>query len=251
MIRAIIVDDEQININNLAALLASHCPVIDVVATATHGSQAKVLLAELSPDVVFLDIHMPVQNGFELLRSLIKYPFEVVFVTAHDEFGIMAIKFSALDYLLKPVSIIELKSAVEKVERAVNLKRHNDRLENLLSLLEMPRPNPSQRIALPTQKETHLVAVRDILRCESSNNYTSFFLLDGTIHVISKPIYEYEELLKPYGFLRCHQSHLVNKYHVKSILNEDGGYFLIAHSLEKVPISKQKRAFVKSQFESI
>ena len=248
MIRAIIVDDEQNNINNLSALMAHHCPVIEVVATATQANQAREHLLNLRPDVLFLDIHMPGQNGFELLKSLHEYPFEVVFVTAYDVYGIMAIKFSALDYLLKPVSIPELMSAVEKIEKTVSQKRHNGRLENLLHLLDKPKPDPDQRIALPTQKETYLVAVKDILRCESSNNYSSFFLLDGTVHIISRPIYEYEELLGPYGFIRCHQSHLVNKNHVKSILNEDSGYFILENTPKKIPISRQKKAFVMSQF---
>lgn len=153
MIRAIIVDDEQNNIKNLSALLASHCPEIEVVATATQAGQAREYLLHFRPDVLFLDIHMPGQNGFELLKSLREYPFEVVFVTAYDAYGIMAIKFSALDYLLKPVSIPELKSAVEKIAKAVRQKKHNLRLENLLHLLDKPTKDPGQRIALPTQKE--------------------------------------------------------------------------------------------------
>jgi two-component system LytT family response regulator len=192
---------------------------------------------------------MPGESGFDLLKSLSECPFEVVFVTAFNEYGIMAIKFSALDYLLKPINTTELVAAVEKAEKAIRAKKQNIRLENLLRLLEKPQADINERIALPTLKETFLVPVRDIIRCESSNNYTTFFLINGVQHTISKPIYEYEELLESYGFIRCHQSHLVNKNHVKSILNEDGGYLVMENTATKVPISKQRKNLIKSVFK--
>ncbi|PYF76740.1 LytR/AlgR family response regulator transcription factor [Pedobacter nutrimenti] len=245
MITAIIVDDERINIDNLQALLARHCEDIEVVATAINADEAKVLILELGPDVVFLDIDMPGKNGFDLLR-LIKDPaFDVVFVTAYDAYGIMAVKFSALDYLLKPINIADLKDTVARIVQSVHAKRYNLRLNNLLKLLDSTLPYEQQKIALPTLKETYLVPVRDIIRCSSSNNYTTFFLTNGTEHLISKPLYEYDELLSPYGFIRCHQSHLVNKAHVISILNEDSGYLVMDYGNQKVPISKQKKSSIK------
>lgn len=245
MITAIIVDDERINIDNLQALLARHCEDIEVVATAISADEAKVLILELGPDVVFLDIDMPGKNGFDLLRSIKDPAFDVVFVTAYDAYGIMAVKFSALDYLLKPINIADLKSTVARIVQSVNAKRHNLRLNNLLKLLDQTLPYEQQKIALPTLKETYLVPVRDIIRCSSSNNYTTFFLTNGTEHLISKPLYEYDELLSPYGFIRCHQSHLVNKAHIISILNEDSGYLVMDYGSQKVPISKQKKGSIK------
>lgn len=246
MINAILIDDESINIENLKALLGKHCPAITVVATANSADAATQLIQETVPDVIFLDIEMPEKNGFELLRSLGSIDFEVVFVTAYDTYGLPAIKFSALDYLLKPINIAELKTTVEKIVNAVQTKRQNIRLNNLLNILENKRPDENQRIALPTQKETYLVAVKDIVRCESSNNYTTFYLINGDEHVISRPIYEYEELLTSYGFIRCHQSHLVNKAHVKSILNEDSGYLILNYTAKKIPIAKQRKSIVKA-----
>jgi two-component system, LytTR family, response regulator len=217
MIRAVIVDDEAINIGNLQALMARHCEGIEVVASAQNADDARTHILNLKPDVVFLDIEMPGENGFDLLKSLNDPDFEVVFVTAYDAYGIMAVKFSALDYLLKPIDINELKTTVGKIERSVEVKKQNARLSNLLHLLDNRHPDGNAKIALPTQKETYLVPVKDIVRCESSNNYTTFFLTDGSSRLISRPLYEYDELLSPYGFVRCHQSHLVNKLHVTSI----------------------------------
>ncbi len=245
MIRAILVDDESINNSNLTALLTRFCPEIEVVATAESAEEASVQIAQLNPDVVFLDIEMPKSNGFDLLRSLNTPNFAVVFVTAHDAYGIQAIKFSALDYLLKPINSSELIATVNKLAQSINAKKQNERLSNLLQLLTEKYPDEHQKIALPTLKETYLVPVKDIIRCESSNNYTSFFLTNGAEHLISKPLYEYDELLSPYGFIRCHQSHLVNKMHVNSILNEDSGYLMMSFTSKKIPIAKQRKSSIK------
>jgi two-component system LytT family response regulator len=246
MISAIIVDDEPINISNLQVLLARHCKDIDVIASAGSADEAKTQILELRPDVVFLDIEMPGKNAFDLLRSLEKTEFEVVFVSAYNTYGILAVKFSALDYLLKPINIAELKVTVERIEQTILEKKQNSRLKNLLQLLDHKFPDDSQKIALPTQKETFLVPVKDIVRCESSNNYTTFYLTNGAAHLISRPLYEYEELLTPYGFIRCHQSHLVNRLHVTSILNEDAGYLILNYTPEKIPISRQRKSLIKS-----
>ncbi|TKC09896.1 response regulator transcription factor [Pedobacter polaris] len=246
MISAIIVDDELINISNLQALLVRHCKEIEVVASAINADQAKTCIQELKPDVVFLDIEMPGKNGFDLLKSFKNPEFAVVFVTAYDAYGILAVKFSALDYLLKPIDITELKNTVSRIEKSVNAKKQNLRLDNLLHLLDNKYPDENQKIALPTLKETYLVPVKDIVRCESSNNYTSFFMVSGVEHLISRPLYEYDELLVPYGFIRCHQSHLVNKAHVTSMLNEDSGYLIMNYTTQKIPIAKQRKSLVKS-----
>lgn len=246
MITAIIVDDEIININNLQALLNKHCKSIAVTGSAMNAAAARKAIMQLKPDVVFLDIEMPEENGFDLLRSIKDIDFEVVFVTAYDTYGIMAVKFSALDYLLKPINIEELKITVSKIEQSVNNKNQHLRLNNLLQVLDQQQPDGYHKIALPTQKETFFVPVKEIIRCESSNNYTTFFLSNGSEHLISKPLYEYEELLSPYGFIRCHQSHLVNRIHVTSMLNEDAGYLILQHTEKKIPIAKQRKNLVKS-----
>lgn len=248
MIRAVIIDDEPLNISNLKALLNLHCPIIEVVGSATNFDLARLKILELNPEVIFLDIQMPGKSGFDLLKSFEHHPFEVVFVTAFDEYGIMAIKFSALDYLLKPISIPDLKAAVSKIEKVVASKTNNLRLENLFHLLNNKRSDDNERIALPTLKETHFIPIKEIIRCESSNNYTTFYLKDGASYIISKPIYEYETMLSAYGFIRCHQSHLVNKAYIKSLINEDSGYLIMENTLIKIPVSRQKRKHIKSFF---
>jgi two-component system LytT family response regulator len=244
MITAILVDDEPINNSNLKALLSRHCEEIEVIATATNAEEARIAILALQPEVIFLDIEMPGQNGFDLLKSLEKPDLAVIFVTAHDSYGIMAVKFSALDYLLKPINIQELQQTTAKLVQSVSTKKHNARLANLLQLLDKKLPDQQEKIALATQKETYLVPIEEIVRCQSSNNYTTFYLTNGTEHLISKALYEYDQLLAPYGFIRCHQSHLVNKIHVTRILNEDSGYLIMTATTAKIPIAKQRRAAV-------
>lgn len=246
MITAILVDDEPINNSNLTALLARHCSSVTIIASAGTVDEAYNKIAEHKPDIVFLDIEMPGKNGFDLLRLFEKPDFEVIFVTAYNHYSLMAIKFSALDYLLKPISSAELVAAVAKAETSVASKNQHTRLQNLFHLLDKKQADENEKIALPTQKEIFLVPVKNIVRCESSNNYTKFFLSNGASHLISRPLYEYDEMLAPYGFIRCHQSHLVNRKHVASILNEDAGYLMMDGSGDKIPIAKQRKKEVRN-----
>jgi two-component system, LytTR family, response regulator len=243
-IKAVIIDDEENNILNLQSLLKQYCPELIVVATARHATSGVQNIMQHKPDIVFLDIEMPDQNGFDLLRSLPEHNFEIVFVTAHQQYGIQAVKFAAIDYLLKPINIDELKMAVAKAVRKRVQRKNNIQLENLMLLLKQ-QPKAEHRIALPTAKETRLAKTDEIIRCESLNNYTNFYFANGEKLMVSKPIYEYEELLQDYQFIRCHQSHLVNKKYIKSWVKEDGGYLLLEDKTQ-VPISRQKKEAIKN-----
>lgn len=249
MIHAVIIDDEKNNINNLDGLLQKHCPSVQVVAVAMNADEGKEIIFQHQPELVFLDIQMPGKNGFDLLQSLPQHDFEIIFVTAFDQYGIQAVKFSAIDYLLKPVNVEELKTAVEKVTEKSWKKKQNLQLENLLELLQHQQQKSEHRLALPTAKETRFVNPDQIFRCESSNAYTSFYLTDGAKIMVSKPIFEYEELLKDYGFIRCHQSHLVNKTKVKSWIKEDGGHLLLEDG-SQVPVSRNKKETVAAALMS-
>jgi two-component system, LytTR family, response regulator len=240
----IIIDDEQNNIDNLSVLLGKYCPNVTIVATALNAHHGEEKILAYQPDLVFLDIQMPEKNGFELLKSLKSLSFEVVFVTAYDQYGIQAVKFSAIDYLLKPLSIEDLKTAVQKAAVKSAQKKQNLQLENLIQLLQQKQQKQFHRIALQSTKETRFVEPQKIVRCESSNNYTTFFLSDGERILTSKPIFEYEEMLADYGFVRCHQTHLVNKAFVKSWIKEDGGYLLLEDNA-RIPISRQKKEELK------
>ena len=243
MINAVIIDDEKNNIDNLKGLLLKHCHEVKVVAEAMNAGEGVKMISQYQPELILLDIQMPGKNGFEMLQSLPNRDFEIIFVTAFDQYGIQAIKFSAIDYLLKPVNIDELKTAGGKVVEKKKKESENLRLENLLQYLQNQQQKTQHRLALATVKETRFVNTDEIIRCESSNAYTSFYLTGGEKIVVSKPIFEYEELLKDYGFIRCHQSHLVNKSKVKSWIRKQGDHLLMEDN-SQIPVSRNKKEIV-------
>ena len=240
--KAIIVDDEHSNVENLTTLLGNYCPRVNVVATAMDIDTAAGLVDQYQPDVLFLDILMGVVTGFDLLKLLPDKNFEVIFITAFDKYGIEAIKFAALDYLLKPVAISELVLAVNKAEEKLKDKEKNQQLNFLLNHAGS-KAAPS-KIALPQLHEIRYVTISDIVRCEADNSYTFFHLSNGERILVSRSIKEYTDMLKPIGFLRTHQSHLVNIAFVKSWLKEDGGVLLLNNG-DKVSVSKPNKAVVQ------
>jgi two-component system, LytTR family, response regulator len=245
MIRTVLIDDERNNISNLQKLLTVYCPAVTVVGTATSVLQGLQTIKATKPDLLLLDIQLAGESGFDLLQQTTENKFEVIFVTAFSEYGIRAIKFAALDYLLKPVNPQELQQAIAKAAEKMQQQQAHQQLQSLLQYVQQNQNKEMHRIALPSAKETRLVSPNHIIRCESNNNYTKFILQSGEAMVISKPIYEYEELLKDYGFIRCHQTHLVNLSAVKSWLKIDNGCLQL-HNGEKIPVSRQKKEIVKA-----
>ena len=246
--KAVLIDDELNNLVNLKTLLETYCPQVEVCTMAQTAEEGKAALYTYQPDLLFLDIQMPDQDGFTLLRSLTRYDFEVIFVTAYDQYAIQAMRFSAVDYLLKPVNIMELQAAVARAHKQRQLKVQSQQVSHLMQWLEAQSRKEELQIALSTTQETRFVKTNEIIRCESSNNYTTFFLNDKTKLLVSKPIYEYDELLSDYGFLRCHQSHLVNKSFIKSWQKEYGDFLLLTDGTQ-VPISRGKREFIKKALQ--
>lgn len=244
MIHAVIIDDEAYNITNLSELLQQYAPDVKVTGTAANAEDGLKLIYTVEPDLVFLDIQMPGGSGFDMLKKLPRLNFELIFVTAFDQYGIQAIKFAAIDYLLKPVSIHEFSQAVSRAGERIREKKKNGQLENLLSFLHHQQNREEHRIALPSAKETRFVPPAQIVRCESSNNYTTFYLQSGESILVAKPLFEYETLLQDYGFARTHQSHLVNKRYVRSLVKEDGGYLLLDNGAQ-IPVARQKKEFIK------
>lgn len=247
--RAILIDDEISNLENLRTLLEKHCPQVNILATAQSVGAAVDAIEKHVPNLVFLDIQMGSQTGFDVLKLLPVRNFEVVFVTAYDQYGIQAVKFAALDYLLKPIDIEELMQAVSKAESKFEKHVQTSQLDFLLQQLIKPEPNLS-KIALPMQNEIRYVSLSEIIRCEADNTYTHFFLAQDEKIVVSKSLKEYADLLCPNGFLRTHQSHLVNPKFVKSWLKEDGGMLLLL-SEEKIPISKPNKDRVKQALQQL
>lgn len=250
MIKAIIIDDEKNNIENIQRLLQQHHLPVTIVGSATNADDGIKAMLHKQPDLLFLDIQMPQKNGFDVLKALPRHNFEVIFVTAFDQYGIQAVKFSAIDYLLKPVNPDELKIAINKVEEKLSKKKDNLQLENLMQLIRDKDAKKDHKLALATTKEIQFVNTSEIIRCESSNAYTQFFLSNGKSVLVSKPIFEYDELLANYDFIRCHQSHLVNKKFIRSLIKEDSGYLLLADDT-RIPISRGKKEMVLNALNTI
>jgi two-component system LytT family response regulator len=241
MLQAVIIDDEVSNIENLTILINKYCTEVTVAGTATNVEQGLLVIREMNPSLLFLDIQMPGKGGFDLLKSIANPDFEVIFVTAYDQYAIQAIKFSAIDYLLKPVNVNELVNAVDRAIMSAEKKMKNKRLENLIRSIS----NKNQlRIAIPGNRETLFINPQTILFCKSDNNYTIFHLQNKKKHTSSKPIFEYEQLLKEHGFIRCHQSYLVNSIFVKSWIRVDGDRLLIDGGHE-IPVSRNRKEKVK------
>jgi two-component system LytT family response regulator len=227
MIAAIVVDDEVRNRESLAKMITQFCHDVHVVGQADGVAQAIELIDFHEPELVFLDIEMPDSNGFALLEHYESPNFQVIFTTAHAEYAIKAIKFAALDYLLKPVNLNELKVAVEK---AIRDRLHSD-MQQRLTLLKESRGQGEfqfQRIALPTVEGVEFFSIERILRVEADRSYCRFFMDDGRFVTVSKPMSEFEDLLVECNFLRIHKSHMVNMSHVKKYVKGRGGYVVLS-----------------------
>ncbi|GHE45540.1 LytR/AlgR family response regulator transcription factor [Sphingobacterium griseoflavum] len=245
----LIVDDEPNNIAVLKNYLKKHTDSMHLLGTACHVDEAVALIKECQPELIFLDIQMPQKNGFDLLQELGERNFEVIFVTAYDRFGIQAIKFSALDYLLKPLNFTELENALAKAMHKVKEKKRNANLENLIQNLNN-KVFDDHKIALPTGRETRYIAVSSIVRCQADNNYTEIHLHDGECIIISKTLKEYDELLSPYGFLRTHQSHLINPSYLLS-LSKGQSPQIHMYGGNVVPIARQKKEYIYNALKNI
>ncbi len=241
--KAIIVDDEYHNIETLSRLLKGNCPEINVIGSAGNVSDAVFLVQEHQPDLVFLDIQLKKETSFDFLNKVANRSFEVIFVTAYHQYGIQAIKYAALDYLLKPVDPSELLTAVKKVCIRALEKHSITQIDFLINQLKNA-DRAFQRIALPLFTETRYVELEDIMHCEAQNSYVLFYLNNNEKILVSRALKEYDELLSPQGFIRCHQTHLVNPKYIKSLLKEDGASLLLRNNT-RIPISKSKRDFVK------
>lgn len=238
MITAVVVDDEPYACQALITLLQKHCPQVKLEAAYANGKEAMAAMRQNAPQLVFLDVEMPFMNGFELLEALAPVPFQVVFTTSYDQYAIKAIRFSALDYLLKPVDPEELKAAVKKVEG--QLAPHlPQQIELLLSRLQQPVLH-SNRIALPTIEGLHIVLTDSILYCTASSNYTLLTLKESRELLVSRTLKEIEEMLSDQSFLRVHHSCLVNLAEIKKYKRGEGGSLLMSNGVE-VDVSRSRK----------
>ena len=225
MIRTIIVEDEPKNLKILQKLITEYCPEIDLIGSAPNVDSAYELIMKENPDLLVLDIELIFGNAFDLLDKLKPLRFEVIFVTAYGDYALKALKYSALDYLLKPINIEELKQAVQKAVERNNLKDINDKLNNLLYNLHKPQEKLT-RLAIPTADGLVFIPFNDIIQLQASGGYT-FVFTDKNKIVASKNIKEYEEMLPESIFCRVHHSHIINLNAVKNYQKGRGGYVVM------------------------
>lgn len=241
MIKAVIIDDEKDSVDTLKWKLENYCPDVKVIESFNDPAEGVSYLKMNPPDLLFLDIEMPMLTGFDVLEELGRnISFDIIFTTAYDNFGIQAVKFSALDYLLKPVQNKELKEAIEKHIKKSKQKISSEQIDVLLNNVQAEKKGRGGKIALASKESIEFVDPQDIVVCEASSNYTTIYLAEGRKRVISKTLKDFEDMLKPFGFFRPHNSHLINLARVREFIRGDGGYIVMENKM-KIPVSKNRR----------
>ena len=243
MISAVLIDDDHNLREGINAMLTIYAPEITIVGEADSVKTGTELIARLNPDIIFLDIMMNDGTGFDILENLnamfSTITAHIIFITAHEKFAIKAFRFSALDFLLKPVDPEELKNVVAKIKTVIHQNNNHHNIELLLVNIRK-KPDGYKKIALSTADGIHLFEVKNIIRCESEDNYTRFFFKNHKPVMISKTLKEYEELLGDQGFERIHQSHLINLQELKSYIRKDGGFVVMSDD-SQLPVSQRKK----------
>ena len=235
--KAVIIDDEKRTRELIAKMIESFGLGIQTFPIGESVETGLKAIETINPDLVFLDIQMPDGTGFDLLKMIPQKNFELIFITAHEEFAIKAIKFSALDYILKPIDPEDLRQAVLKAVNSIDNKREESQFEALQLNMQ---PSQKRRLVLKTQESVHVVDLDKIVRCEADRNYTSFYFTEGKKILVSKTLKEYETLLTSYNFFRVQQSHLINLDFVERYDKGNGGAVIMKDGSE-VPLSPAKR----------
>lgn len=256
MLKALIIDDEEGVRKTLSGLIHKYASgdieIVDEAEGVLDGLQA---INEKKPDVVFMDVQLSPGTGFEILEKLKEITFDLVFITAYDRYALQAIKFSALDYLLKPIVPSELKTAIEKIKK----KRLIQPVVQPIPVVPVKNDKPekykyieaqSQKIILPSAKEVFVAELREIVRCEGIKNYTTFHLANKECSVVSKTLKEFEDMLDEAGFVRIYKSHLINIIHVKKYIRGNGGIVMMSDDAI-LPVSREKRGLLLSKLKTL
>jgi two-component system LytT family response regulator len=238
-LKAVIVEDEKHSRETLKNLLEDFCVGIEVVGSVASVLEAVATISSLKPDVVFLDIELQTGTGFDVLNQLPNFNFEVIFTTAFEQYAIKAVKFSSLDYLLKPIDLEELQKAIEKAKKNKDKTVYKKQLETLMLNLKQQQPKLN-KICLATSDGFEFVNVNNILYCKAEGSYTTFILNDNSKLLVSKHLKEYENLLSEQDFMRVHNGFLINLKEVKKFVKSDGGYILMSNN-DTVSISRSKK----------
>ncbi len=245
-ISTIIIDDEPKNIQLLQKMLAAHCPQAEVIATESDTKKALALLEDKRPQLLFLDVEMPHLNGFDLLKKLEPVPFEVIFVTAYSHYAIEAFEHHATGYITKPINTEKLIAAINVAAKRIEEKSVN---KNLFSLLEhSSRQSAPDKIPLSTSNGLLFVKVADIMYCESSGNYTHFYMCDDKKIVVSRQLGEYEKLLPENNFTRIHDKYIINLGYIKEYIKGSGGEVLLENGKE-IPVASRRKDDFLARFE--
>lgn len=250
MITAILIDDEQLGRDALRKSLELYCPEVKLLCECSNADEGKSNIESLKPDLVFLDIAMPVKNGFDLLKSLKEHTFEVIFVTAHDEYTIQAIRYSAVDYLLKPIDEIELVGALARVKKRLTEKSGKESIQTFLENTGKKLPYEEMQLCVASTKGFQVFKISDIVCCEAQNSYTVFYLLNNKQIVSSKPLGDYENLLTDVFFVRIHKSWLINMKHIKEYRKGEGGSIVMATNKE-LEVSRRKKDYFLQELKKI
>ena len=246
MITATIVDDEPYSCEALATLLERYCPDVKVLDICYSALSALASIKEQKPQILFLDVEMPHINGFELLEKLPDIDFELIFTTSYDQYAIKAIRFSALDYLLKPIDKEELQKAVQK---GINSMNHPlpQQIEVLLQKLNHPKV-PVSKIAIPTMEGLQMILIESVITCASDRNYSILFLKNKQKIIASRTLKEIEEMLEDYSFARVHHSYLVNLNEVEKYMKGEGGYLLMSDGTT-VDVSRSRKEILLKKLQ--
>lgn len=247
MIKAFIIDDVEKARSALKSDIKTYCPTVQVIGEADGVETGLQLIKNTTPDVIFLDIRMSDGSGFDLIAKLRQQgsiPFQIIFTTAYDEYAIKAFKFSAIDYLLKPVDHEDLIQAVQKIKTTDVQSSLKENMELLLESMKSIKTS-NKRIALNSIDKIQVVNVDDIIQCESQKNYTLFYLTNKKQVLVTRTLKEFEDMLEGDNFLRVHHSHLINVKHLKEYVKTDGGYAMMSDGSE-VPVSVRKKEHLLS-----
>lgn len=252
MTKAIIIEDEEQGLNNLKNMLAEHCTDISIVGEAVDVVSGTKLLKNVQSDldVAFLDISLPDGLVFQVLNDIDKINFEIIFVTAFEEYAVRACQYSSIGYILKPIDIDDLKEAVNRI--AVSKGRHNQMTEKLEVFNQhyFNKPNPFKKISISALDGIYFINIQDIIRCEAEDNYTHIHLSNGDKITASKTIKAYEDLLSAVNFYRVHKSHLINLNYMKKFVKGDGGYLVMDDS-KKIEVSRRRRPAFMEQMRRL
>ena len=239
MIASIIIDDEPDGREALRLALERYCPDVSIKKICGSAEEGVDAITQIMPELVFLDVQMPNMSGFDVLQKVSPVHFEVIFVSAYDQYAIKAIKFSALDYLLKPIDIDELMSAVRKVGERADLKGNDYRYQSVLNNIQY-KPGRIERLAVPSFEGIDFFNTDDIIYCQADGNYTTLFLRGRQHKLTSRNLKDFESLLAESGFCRVHHSFLVNMKHIQKYIRGDGGYVILTED-HHVDISRRKK----------